>query len=266
MDKNSFTKAMRWDLADWLKETRLDKINQMCQPVNPQNTFYVRYGKRVLDLIISGLALVITLPVNLVIGIITFFDVGMPIFFKQERTGKDGKIFTIIKFRNMRNTKDEQGDLLPPDQRVTTFGKFVRKTSLDELLNFWSVFKGDMSLIGPRPLVPEYAARFSDRHRARLAVRPGLECPPRKVPTGPVTWQEQFENDVWYVENVSFRTDCYMCLQLLRYAFDKKNSQIRSTGRRGIYIGYDLNGTAITFEELSEDTIQEYLKVKENIV
>ena len=111
-------------------------------------------------------ALVVTLPFNLIIGIITMFDVGFPIFFKQTRTGKDGKEFTIIKFRNMRNTCDERGELLPPEQRVTTFGKFVRKTSLDELLNFWSVFKGDMSII----------ARGLLCRNIHIAITIGIEC------------------------------------------------------------------------------------------
>ena len=187
-------------------------------------------------------ALVVTLPFNLIIGIITMFDVGFPIFFKQTRTGKDGKEFTIIKFRNMRNTCDERGELLPPEQRVTTFGKFVRKTSLDELLNFWSVFKGDMSIIGPRPLVPEYTHRYNDRHRMRLTVRPGLECPPRTIGHHVWTWQEQFENDIWYVENVSFKTDCVMIINLIKYTLNKKDATARAIVQRNSFIGYDDQG------------------------
>ena len=209
MRATDLTKAQRWALADRLAAERLPRINAHSEPVRPSETIYARYVKRLVDILLSGIALIVTLPLNLIIGIVTVFDVGFPIFFKQERIGRDGKPFTIIKFRNMRNTCDERGELLPPDQRVTTFGRFVRKTSLDELLNFWSIFKGDMSIIGPRPLVPEYTHRYSDRHRMRLAVRPGLECPPRMIGHHVWTWQEQFENDVWYVENVSFKTDWY---------------------------------------------------------
>lgn len=164
--------------------------------VKVKHTFYSRYIKRLLDIIFSLLALIITLPVNIVIGIITFWDVGKPIFFHQKRVGKDLKIFTIIKFRNMRELYDENGVLLPPDQRVTPFGKFVRRTSLDELLNFFSILKGDMSLIGPRPLLPEYISFYSERQLMRHAVRPGLECPTLVKRDHSRTWEEQFEDDI----------------------------------------------------------------------
>lgn len=251
-------KSQRWQLADYLAEERLPVINELCADVKPRNTFYTRYGKRALDIVLAGIAICITLPINLVIGIITYFDVGRPIFFKQERIGKNAIPFQLVKFRNMSNSVDEYGELLPPEQRVTKFGKFVRRTSLDELLNFWSVFKGDMSIIGPRPLVPEYLARYNKRHKMRLVIRPGLECPPRVISDRPVTWQDQFENDIWYVENVSFLTDCYMCLQLIRFALDRKNTKVRSTGKRGIFMGYDWNGTAITMDQISDEMIEEY--------
>ncbi|MGN0498290.1 MAG: sugar transferase [Acutalibacteraceae bacterium] len=258
MNKEELTKAQRWQIAELLAEERLDAVNKLCEDVHPKDTFYTRYGKRALDIIFSGIALCLSLPFNLVIGIITYFDVGRPIFFKQERTGKDQKPFQLIKFRNMRNTTDDRGELLPPEQRVTKFGKFVRRLSLDELLNFWSVFKGDMSLIGPRPLVPEYLCRYNKRHKMRLAVRPGLECPPRTIPDRPVTWQDQFENDIWYVENVSFFTDCYMIFQLFRFALNRKNTKVRSTGKRGIFMGYDWNGTAITMAQIDEEVLEKY--------
>ncbi|EHQ91864.1 sugar transferase [Desulfosporosinus youngiae] len=254
MIAEELTKEMRWKLADQLAEERLEAVNMLCEEVIPHENIYSKYVKRIIDIIVSGLALIVTLPINLVIGIVTYFDVGRPIFFKQERVGKEGKIFVLIKFRNMRNTVDERGELLPPDQRVTEFGKFVRKTSLDELLNFWSIFKGDMSLLGPRPLVPEYTHRYNKRHKMRLAVRPGLECPPRKVSDHPVTWQEQFENDVWYVENVGAKTDIYMMIQLVKYVFNRKNAKVRSIGR-GTFMGYSWDGRAINLVELTKEGI-----------
>lgn len=151
MGWDELTTEQRRKLAILLAEERLPIINQKLSTVQPSKTLYARYIKRVIDVIVSGIGLLVTLPINCLIGIITFFDVGRPIFFKQERIGKDEKPFTLIKFRNMRNDRDENGDLLPASIRVTKFGRFVRKTSLDELLNLWSVFKGDMSLIGPRP-------------------------------------------------------------------------------------------------------------------
>lgn len=257
MNRDELTKEMRWYIADRLAEDRLPIVNTKCQTVIPRDTFYTRHGKRMIDIAVSALALIVTLPVNTILGICTLLDVGRPIFFRQERLGKDGKLFTIVKFRNMRDTKDERGELLPPDQRVTKFGKFMRKTSLDELLNFWSILKGDMSLIGPRPLVPEYKHRFNKRHIMRLAVRPGLECPPRMSTHQIWTWQEQFENDIWYVENVSFRTDCYMIWRLFIFTFDKRSAEARAIASRGIFMGYDLNGCAITLDEVPESYINE---------
>lgn len=255
MEKSELTKAMRWKVADYMAEDRLPEINKNLEPVAVKDTLYTRYIKRLLDIIFSLVACVITLPINLVIGVITIFDVGRPIFFKQERLGKDGKVFQIIKFRNMRNTKDERGELLPASQRVTKFGKIVRKTSMDELFNFWSILKGDMSLIGPRPLVPEYYHRFNDRHVKRLAVRPGLECPPRSLSDHVWTWQEQFENDIWYVEHVSFLTDCKMIYNLVRFALDRKSTNARAVASRGTFMGYDWEGNAINMEAVPQEYI-----------
>lgn len=255
MRREDLTKAQRWAVADKLAEDRLPMVNAMSKEVHPSNTLYARYGKRVLDVVISAAALIVTAPINAVAAVMTLKDVGRPIMFKQERIGKDGKPFVIVKFRNMTNETDENGDLLPPEQRVTKFGHFMRKTSLDELLNFWSIFKGDMSIIGPRPLVPEYTDRYSDRHKMRLAVRPGLECPPRDIGTHVWTWQEQFENDVWYVEHVSFKTDCMMFVNLVRFAFDKKSAEARAMAKRGIFMGYDENGQAINLEQVPQEYI-----------
>lgn len=253
MEWKDLTKAQRWAVADKLAEERLSEVNRNSKPIVPSNTFYAKYAKRIIDIVVSGIALIFTFPFNLVAAIITYFDVGSPLFFKQTRIGKDGKPFTIIKFRNMTNDIDENGELLPPSQRVTKFGKFMRKTSLDELLNFWSVFKGDMSLIGPRPLVPEYTHRYSNRHKARLAVRPGLECPPRSLSHSVRSWHDQFENDVWYVENVSFKTDCKMIANLVRFALDSGNANARANALRGSFIGYGVNGEAI-----NEASVEQY--------
>lgn len=257
MERSELTKAMRWHIADRLAQDRLDTINKLHAEVKPRNTFYTRVVKRTLDIIVSGLALLVTFPINLVIGACTYFDVGRPVLFQQERLGKDGRVFKLTKFRNMRDTVDERGELLPSSQRVTEFGKFVRKTSLDELLNFWSIFKGDMSLIGPRPLVPEYEGRYSKRHLARLAVRPGLECPPREDLDHVWTWQEQFENDVWYVEHVSFLTDCHMFWQLVKFTLNRKSAVARATSKRGTFMGYTMDGQAIDMDGVPQSYIDE---------
>lgn len=263
MNKSDLTKEQRWQLADYLAEERLEEINKHCEPVKPASNFYSRYVKRLIDIIVSLLFLIITSPINLVIFIVTAITLGHPIFFKQTRIGKNGKPFTIIKFRNMTNATDEKGELLPPSQRVTKFGRIVRKTSMDELLNFWSILKGDMSLIGPRPLVPEYTHRYNERHKQRLAVRPGLECPPRKKLEKVWTWHEQFENDIWYVENVSFLTDCKMVWNLVVFALDRKSANARAGAQRGIFIGYDdKTREATSLNALSQETIDSYFGSK----
>lgn len=256
MDRSALTKQQRWELADRLAKDRLPIINAQLEEVELNDNFYSKHGKRLLDIAVSGLALVVSLPINLVLGIGTFFDVGNPLFFRQVRAGKDGKPFTLIKFRNMKDTYDERGELLPPDKRVTKFGKFVRKTSLDELLNFWSIFKGDMSLIGPRPLVPEYTHRLNKRHYGRLLVRPGLECPPRGD-FEKWDWQDQFDNDVWYVENISFKTDVKMLIRLIRFAFNREMSKKRGSAKKGIFMGYDLQGKVITVSEIPDEYLRQ---------
>ncbi|WP_296242807.1 sugar transferase [uncultured Faecalicoccus sp.] len=255
--RSYLTKDMRWKLAEKLAKDRLPEINKTLKEVRPKDSFYSNYGKRILDILFSFLALIITFPINLVIGIVTFFDVGRPIFFKQNRIGKNGEAFEIIKFRNMNNNIDKNGDLLPASERVTKWGKVVRKTSLDELLNFWAVFKGDMSLIGPRPLPEEYVIRYNARHIHRLDVKPGLECPPRYKIDNKWNWQNQFENDVWYVENVSFFVDCLMCIKLIQYALDRKSSNMRSNATRGIFMGYSLEGVAIDLDGVPQNYIDE---------
>lgn len=253
------TREMRLEVADCIKRDNLKSTNRLHAPVNPRKTFYSRFVKRGVDIVISGLALIITSPINLALCIGTALDVGRPIIFKQERTGKDGKPFYIIKFRNMTNATDSNGDLLPARDRITKFGAFVRKTSLDELLNFWSIFKGDMSLVGPRPLKAETADRFSNRHASRMAVRPGLECPILHDFGHAPGWDERLENDVWYVEHVSFATDVRMLLGVIRMTFDAKARRYRANANGGGFMGYDCEGHAIDQASIPEKYLDEVL-------
>lgn len=233
-------------LARYLKEQNLDQVNAASAPVHPATGLYPRVVKRILDLLIAVPAFLVFLPFNLIFGICTFFDVGRPIFYKQTRAGKDGRPFEIVKFRNMNNNTGPDGKLLPPKYRVTKFGRFMRKYSLDELLNFWSVIKGDMSIIGPRPLPMTFSGRMSERHRMRTAVRPGLECP-RVIRADPdqCLYQAQFENDVWYVEHVSFAADLKMLFMLFKMTFNTKKRSNAASGN-GYFAGYDHNGIATT--------------------
>lgn len=235
--------AVRKELTRLVAQDTLAQVNALKQGVQPPQTFYTRYGKRMIDIVVSLLALIVTLPINLIIGLITFFDVGRPLLFAQKRMGRGETPFHLYKFRNMTNATNEQGFLLPANERVTRWGKFVRKTSLDELLNFWSIFKGDMSLIGPRPLPLSYRGRFSDYHNSRHTVRPGLDCPLHDPGMGYMTWENRLENDVWYVQHVSFKTDVQLVMLLVRETLGGKEKNARAVGgSEGSFIGYDADG------------------------
>lgn len=250
------------DIGQALIEERLDIVNEKVEPVIVKDTIYTRYVKRILDIILSFFLIILTFPINIVIGTVTLFDVGSPIFFVQERIGKNGKPFNIVKFRNI---KKKPTDFSLEDAVITPFGKFVRKTSLDELLNFYSVFKGDMSLIGPRPLFEHHYKQFNRRHICRMAVRPGVECPPRDLSIDIRTWQTQFENDVWYVENVSFITDLKLFINLIRFAFKRLFHYEKTTARKGVFIGYDFDGNAISLDSLPDEYINSFIEKEENL-
>ena len=169
---------------------------------------YKNYIKRLLDFLIVFTVLLIIWPILLVITIwLHFANKGAGAFFTQERPGKDGKIFKVIKFKTMTDEKDAEGNLLPDEVRLTKVGKFVRSTSIDELPQLINVLKGDMSIIGPRPLLPQYLPLYSPEQARRHEVRPGItgwaQCHGRNA----ITWTEKFKLDVWYVDNISFWTD-----------------------------------------------------------
>lgn len=239
--------------AVFLRDRNLEKTNALDKAVHPRQNFYSKHVKRILDIVISFPVFCILLPFNIVFAIGTFFDVGIPILYKQTRIGKDGKPFVMVKFRNMNNKTDSDGKLLPASERVTKFGKFMRKYSLDELLNFWSVLKGDMSIIGPRPMPEFFVERMSERHKMRHVVRPGLECP-YTVPEGTKlnNYYWKFENDIWYVENISFITDVKMLLKLFKLTFNMKNRG-NHAGGLSYFIGYDDDGHAISLRQAKED-------------
>ncbi len=171
-------------------------------------SFYARYGKRCIDIVCSMLALVILSPLLVVVALLLFFSYGCrnP-FFVQKRPGRNAKIFKIIKFKTMSDKRDAAGELLPDEQRLTGVGRFVRSTSIDELPQLLNVLVGDMSLIGPRPLLPKYLPLYSARQARRHEVRPGItgwaQCHGRNA----ISWCQKFELDVWYVEHVSLKTD-----------------------------------------------------------
>ena len=168
---------------------------------------YRRYIKRALDFIMALFCLVILSPVMLIIAILVRIKLGSPVIFKQPRPGLNEKIFTMYKFRTMTDECDENGELLPDEQRLTDFGKWLRSTSLDELPELWNIFKGDMSFVGPRPLLVDYLPLYNDQQRRRHGVRPGLTGLAQVSGRNAISWEERFLLDIEYVENVSFVGD-----------------------------------------------------------
>lgn len=168
---------------------------------------YKELFKRTIDFITSLIGLIILLPILVVITLLlAIANKGKPFFF-QTRPGKDEKLFNIIKFKTMTDEVDLEGDLLPDAERMTTIGNFVRKTSLDELPQLWNVLKGDMSLIGPRPLLPEYLPLYSNEQKKRHEVRPGITGWAQVNGRNAIGWTEKFKLDVFYVENYNFMLD-----------------------------------------------------------
>lgn len=206
-----------------------------------KKTFYSTIVKRAIDLILSGIALVVLSPVFLLVTILEWKFHGKPAIYKTKRPGKDGKIFTLYKFRSMTNERDSAGLLLPEEQRLTRFGIFIRKTSIDELPQLINIFKGDMAIIGPRPLLVEYLDLYSPRHAMRHAVRPGLVCITENKSSGPVTWRTQFESDVKYVESISFITDVRMLFAVVKEIF--KRADYRAMDTRPPFTGDNLDET-----------------------
>ena len=168
---------------------------------------YKKYIKRILDIIISLCGIILLSPVYLVLAILVRQKLGSPVLFKQERPGKDEKIFKLYKFRSMTDEKDASGNLLPDEERLPAFGKTLRSTSLDELPELFNILKGDMSIIGPRPLLVRYLPRYNDFQKHRHDVRPGLTGLAQTHGRNAITWEKKFEYDVEYVNNLSFALD-----------------------------------------------------------
>ena len=169
--------------------------------------FYEKYIKRLLDIVLSALALVILSPVLLIVAVLVRVRLGSPVIFRQPRPGRDGKSFDLYKFRTMTDERDAEGNLLPDGDRLTAFGKWLRSTSLDELPELWCILKGDMSIVGPRPLLVKYLPLYNEEQRHRHDVRPGLTGWAQVNGRNTLSWEEKFQYDVWYVNHLSFLTD-----------------------------------------------------------
>ncbi len=168
--------------------------------------------KPIIDFFLAIILLILLSPLMILISIFIYFSMGKPVLFKQKRPGYKEKIFTLYKFRTMTNEKDKNGNLLPDEKRLTKVGKIIRNLSLDELPQLFNVLKGDMSFVGPRPLLVEYLPLYNDRQRKRHEVKPGITGLAQVMGRNALTWKEKFEYDVYYVENLSFWLDLKIIL------------------------------------------------------
>ncbi|MDW7671918.1 MAG: sugar transferase [Bacillota bacterium] len=188
-----------------------------------QKGFYQRYIKRLLDIAGSLGALIVLSPVLAVVALLVRVKLGSPVLFRQQRPGLHEKIFTLYKFTSMTNERDDQGALLPNNMRHTPFGKFLRATSLDELPELYNILKGDMSLVGPRPLMTEYLPLYNDHQKRRHDVRPGLTGLAQVKGRNALAWEEKFDYDIQYVEQISFLLDIRIILQTIPSVLRRQN-------------------------------------------
>lgn len=163
--------------------------------------------KRLIDILGSGAGLVLLSPFLLVVAVLVRIKLGSPVFFRQQRPGLNGKPFMLVKFRTMTDERDEKGNLLPDEVRLTRFGQFLRSTSIDELPELWNVFVGELSLVGPRPLLMQYLDRYTPEQARRHEVKPGITGWAQVNGRNALSWEEKFKLDVWYVDHLSFSLD-----------------------------------------------------------
>jgi undecaprenyl phosphate N,N'-diacetylbacillosamine 1-phosphate transferase len=211
----------------------------------PKSNIYSKYIKRFLDFFICCFALLVLSPLLFIISILELCFHGRPILYTSMRPGKDCKMFKVYKFRSMTNKTDKKGALLLEKDRLTKFGKLLRRLSFDELPALFSIIKGDMSIVGPRPLLPEYLGLYSDYYNMRHSIRPGLACikvyRKDEKRSNTWTWREQFENDIYYIQNISFYLDLQMILAITKEVLVGTKSRTKDTRIR--FNGCNLDDT-----------------------
>jgi len=213
---------------------------------------YRKYFKRVFDFVCSLLALIVLSPVLLITALLVRIKLGTPVIFKQKRPGLNEKIFTLYKFRTMTDQKDEQGNLLPDEVRLTKFGKMLRSTSLDELPELWNILKGDMSVVGPRPQLIKDMVFMTDEQRKRHTVRPGLTGLAQVNGRNAITWEAKLQYDLDYLKRINFLRDIALIFKTLL-----KTVKRDGISQEGMDTGMDLGEYLLQNKQLS---IEEYLK------
>ena len=199
--------------------------------------FYEKFVKRFLDFFLSGMALIILSPILLVTAILVRVKLGSPVIFCQERPGKDEKIFKLHKFRSMSDARDENGNLLPDEARLGKFGRTLRATSLDELPELWDIFRGKMSIVGPRPLLVKYLPLYSEEQHHRHDVRPGLTGWAQVHGRNLASWEEKFAYDVDYVDHVSFALDVKIIFMTIRCVFAREGISAEGSATMEAFTG-----------------------------
>lgn len=220
-----------------------------------KDSFYAIYVKRILDIFFSLLALLVLGIPMLIVALLILIDMGSPVLFKQKRIGKNDKEFGMMKFRSMTDARDENGVYLPDEDRITRLGNFIRKTSIDELPSLLNIIKGDMSIIGPRPLPVRYLERYTKEQRRRHEVKPGLSNPSTTKGRNLQTWEHQFEGDVWYVDHVSFLVDAKSVFDTIKVVLIRDGATADDGGARGEFIGI------ANVEDLLTDAEGNYMKL-----
>jgi len=198
-----------------------------------ENGLYRLFVKRGFDILLSGMALLVLSPVFLVVAVLVRLKLGSPVIFHQERPGYRERVFTLCKFRTMTDERDERGELLPDSVRLTPFGSFLRKSSLDELPELWNIFKGDMSLIGPRPLLVGYLPYYTERERLRHTVRPGLTGLAQVSGRNFIAWSDRLEKDVEYVEHLNFLLDLTILWRTVMVVLRKEDVAVETDSVEG---------------------------------
>lgn len=202
-------------------------------------SLYERFGKRALDLGISVPALVVLAPVAAAVGVAVRTKLGAPVLFRQPRPGRNEEVFELTKFRTMTEERDADGELLPDETRLGKLGALLRRTSLDELPTLWNVVRGEMSLVGPRPLLVQYLDRYTPDQRRRHDVRPGVTGWAQVNGRNAISWEEKFELDLWYVENVSLRTDLAILFKTMKQVMGQRDISAEGHATMPEFMGSD---------------------------